>query len=98
VHNLPNPILDNNLLISTNIEPSLSDEHTVLEFLVALVAGLREGVSQSLVHIGASPFLPVLQVLGRGIHLEGKMDDCRDVSIHISFNPKQEEERIEGSD
>jgi hypothetical protein len=76
VHNLPNPILDNNLLVSTNIESPLSDENTVFEFLVALVAGLRYVISQSLVYIGASPFLPVLQILGTGIHLEGKMDDC----------------------
>jgi hypothetical protein len=57
MHNLPNPILNNNLLISPDIEAPLSDEHTFLEFLVALVAGLGDVISQSFVYVGASPFL-----------------------------------------
>jgi hypothetical protein len=45
MHNLSNPVLDHNRLSLLHIEAALADKDTVLEVLVAFVAGLSRNIS-----------------------------------------------------
>jgi hypothetical protein len=45
MHNLSNPVLDHNRLSLLHIEAALADKDTVLEVLVAFVAGLSRDIS-----------------------------------------------------
>jgi hypothetical protein len=55
MHNLPNSILNHNRLALLRREPALADKHTVLEFLIVLVAGLLFKLINA-----PSSFLPIL--------------------------------------